>query len=70
MDPISTAVIAAIPALVSDLTKSAVKDGYEALKSVISRKWGAASQVVKAMDALEAQNQKSTKRFPRSRLLA
>jgi hypothetical protein len=54
MDPITTAVVAALPALASDLVKSSVKDAYEGLKAVICRKWGATSAVAKSVDALEA----------------
>jgi hypothetical protein len=32
MDPITTAILAALPALASDVVKSGVKDAYEGLK--------------------------------------
>jgi hypothetical protein len=54
MDPITTAIVAALPALASDLVKSAVKDAYGALKATIRRKWGDVSPLTKAVDALEA----------------
>jgi hypothetical protein len=54
MDPITTAILAALPALASDLIKSSVKDAYQGLKSVLLRKWGATSPVVKSVDDLEA----------------
>jgi disulfide oxidoreductase YuzD len=54
MDPITTAIVAALPALASDLIKSSVKDAYDGLKAVIRRKWGNASPIAKAVDALEA----------------
>jgi hypothetical protein len=54
MDPITTAIVAVLPALASDLVKSSVKDAYEGLKAVIHRKWGAASQLAKSVDDLEA----------------
>ena len=54
MDPITTAVVAAIPALASDLLKSPIKDAYEGLKAVIRRKWGNGSPIAKSVDALEA----------------
>src|SRR5262249_52610373 len=54
MDPITTAIVAALPALASELVKSSVKDAYAGLKAVILRKWGAASPVAKSVDALEA----------------
>jgi hypothetical protein len=53
MDPITTAIVAALTALASDLVKSAVNDTYAALKAVIQRKWGEGSPVSKAVDALE-----------------
>jgi hypothetical protein len=40
MDPITTAIVAALPAMASDLVKSSVKDTYDGLKAVIRRKWG------------------------------
>jgi hypothetical protein len=54
MDPITTAIVAALPALASDLVKSSVKDAYKGLKALIQRKWGAASPIAKSVDALEA----------------
>jgi hypothetical protein len=54
MDPITTAVLATLPALASDVVKSSVKDAYEGLKSVIQRKWGATSPIAKSIDALQA----------------
>jgi hypothetical protein len=40
MDPITTAILAVLPTLASDLIKSSVKSAYEGLKAVIKRKWG------------------------------
>ena len=54
MDPITSAVVAALPAIASGLVQSSVKDAYEGLKAVIRRKWGDASPVAKSVDALEA----------------
>jgi hypothetical protein len=54
MDPITTAIVAALPALASDLVKSAVKDAYEGLKAAIRAKWGHDGALTKAVDALEA----------------
>jgi disulfide oxidoreductase YuzD len=53
MDPITTSIIATLPALASDMVQSSVKDAYELLKEVIRRRWGDASPVAKAVDALE-----------------
>ncbi len=49
MDPISTAIIAAI----ANLSKDAVKDGYNALKSALKRKFGEESDLVDAVNKLE-----------------
>jgi hypothetical protein len=54
MDPITMAIVAVLPTLASDLVKSSVKDAYAGLKAIIRRKWGDASPVAKAVDALEA----------------
>jgi hypothetical protein len=54
MDPITSAVVAALPAIASGLVQSSVKDAYEGLKAVIRRRWGDASPVAKSVDALEA----------------
>jgi hypothetical protein len=54
MDPITTAIVAVLPALASDLVKSSVKDAYEGLKAVIHRKWGHTSPLAESVDALEA----------------
>jgi hypothetical protein len=53
MDPITTAIVAAIPALASDLVKSSVKDAYKGLKGIIRRKWGDAAPISKAITAIE-----------------
>ena len=53
MDPITTAIVALLPALASDMVKSSVKDAYDGLKAVIRRKWGDAAPVAKAISALE-----------------
>jgi hypothetical protein len=58
MDPITTAIVAALPAMSSDLVKSAVKDAYDGLKAVIRRKWGEAGRLPKAVEDLE-ENPKS-----------
>ncbi|MGO1077256.1 hypothetical protein [Inquilinus sp. CA228] len=53
MDPITTAILAILPALASDMIQSGVKDAYEALKAVIRRKWGDAAPVSEAITAIE-----------------
>jgi hypothetical protein len=58
MDPITAAIVAALTAgAVSGLTetgKAAITDAYQALKGLLANKFGAGSQVVLAMDHLEA----------------
>jgi hypothetical protein len=53
MDPITAAIVAALPALAADTMKSGVKDAYEGLKAVIRRKWGDAAPISKAIAAVE-----------------
>jgi hypothetical protein len=54
MDPITAAIVAALPALGTDMVSSAVKDAYSGLKSLIVRKFGATSAVAKSVEDLEA----------------
>lgn len=54
MDPITTAIIAALPALATEMVSSGIKDAYAGLKSIIARKFGATSSVCKSVEALEA----------------
>jgi hypothetical protein len=48
IDPITTAIVAALPALASDMVSSAVKDAYAGLKSIIACKFGATGAVAKS----------------------
>jgi hypothetical protein len=50
MDPITTAVLEAL----GKLAEPAVKDAYEAVKAYLVRKFGKPSEVVKAVETLEA----------------
>lgn len=50
MDPVTTAVLEAL----GKLAEPAVKDAYEALKAFLVRKFGKPSEVVKAVETLEA----------------
>jgi hypothetical protein len=54
MDPITTAIVAALPALATDMVSGAVKDTYAGLKSLITRKFGTTSAVTKSVEDLEA----------------
>ena len=49
MDPITTAIIAAL----ANLSKDAIKDGYGALKAALKKKFGASSDLVDAVEGLE-----------------
>jgi hypothetical protein len=49
MDPITQAILAALPSLASD----AVKSAYEGLKATIHRKWGETAPISKAISAIE-----------------
>jgi hypothetical protein len=57
MDPITTAIVAALAAGVtggaSELGKKAIVDSYIALKTLLKTKFGAASHMVKAVEDLE-----------------
>jgi hypothetical protein len=53
MEPITSAILAALPALATDTVKSTVKDAYEGLKAVIRRKWGDTGPITKAITSLE-----------------
>ena len=53
MDPITTAIVAAVSAIGVDLVESGVTAAYEKLKAVIRGRWGEASPVSKAIAAVE-----------------
>jgi hypothetical protein len=70
MDPITTAIVAALPALGSDLIKSSVNHACAALKAIIRRRWGDTSPVAKSVDALEGtRNRKGKRKSSRNILL-
>lgn len=50
MDPITTAIVAA---LASDLTKTAIKNSYNALKNALKKKFGSESDLIDAINKLE-----------------
>jgi hypothetical protein len=52
--PITTAIVAAVSAIRSDLVKSSVKVAYDGLKAAIRRKFGEASALSMAIEDLEA----------------
>ncbi len=49
MDPITTAIVAAV----AGVSSSAIKDGYEALKAALKKKFGEKSDLVEAVNKLE-----------------
>jgi len=53
MEPITAAILAALPALATDVARPALEDAYEGLKAVIRRKWSETGAVTKAITALE-----------------
>lgn len=66
MDPVTTAIIAALSAGVttstSEVGKKVIVDAYEALKTVIKQKFGIESDVVKAMEGVEAKPESAGRR--------
>lgn len=56
MDPVTTAIIAAVSAgASSEVTKKTISDGYESLKGLLKKKFGVESKVAVAVDELEGQ---------------
>lgn len=57
MDPITTAIVAALTAGavagVTDASKKAIADAYDALKGLLKKKFGHESEVVKSVERLE-----------------
>ena len=66
MDPITAAIIAALAAgAISGLTetsKTAISDVYQAFKNLLAKKFGARSKVVQAVDYLEAEPASTARR--------
>src|ERR1700722_20855126 len=54
MDPRTTAIVAALPALAAGLVSSSVRDAYAGLKALIARRFGPTSAVAKSVNDLEA----------------
>jgi len=61
MDPITAAIIAALTSAITEVGKQGVQDAYNALKSVLARKYSARYGLLKAIDDLE-KNPNSRKR--------
>lgn len=58
MDPITTAIVAAIAAVSS----SAIKDSYSILKALLKKKFGEKSDLVEAVNKLEAKPQSEARK--------
>src|SRR2546421_82497 len=58
MDPITTAIIAALSAGaisgITDAAKTAITESYNKLKGLLTKKFGASSDVIQAVEKLEA----------------
>ena len=58
MDPITAAIAAALTTgtagVLTEVSKTAIDDAYQALKALLAKKFGPKSQVVQAVDHLEA----------------
>src|SRR5579859_3811701 len=63
MDPITTAIVAALAAGaiggITDTTKTAITDGYNKLKGLLTKKCGASSDVIQAIEKLETKPESS-----------
>ena len=61
MDPVMTAIVAALSAGaisgITDTAKAAIGDSYSKLKALVTKKCGASSDIVQAIDKLEAKPQ-------------
>jgi len=53
MDPVTTAIVAAVTAGVTDIGKKAFGDAYQGLKSLIKSKFGQDNKLSKAITAVE-----------------
>jgi hypothetical protein len=54
MDPITAAIVAGLAAGATKVSTSAILDAYAGLKAAIARKFGAESEVAKAVEGVEA----------------
>src|SRR5262245_22301291 len=53
MDPITAAIIAALTSVITEVGKQGVQDAYNALKSVLARKYYSRSRLLKVIDDFE-----------------
>lgn len=54
MDPITTAIIAALSAGLTEASKTAITDAYAQIKTALANKFGGTSDVVHAIEQVEA----------------
>ena len=62
MEPILTAIVAALTASGKDVVQKALKDSYNGLKELLRRKFGAQSDLVEAVEGLEKKPESSARR--------
>lgn len=61
MDPITSAIVAAVAAGVGKVGGQVVVDAYNGFKALIKRKYGADSKIAKAVDEVEANPESKTR---------
>jgi hypothetical protein len=61
MDPVTLASVGAVTAGVTKIGESAITDAYAGLKDLLKRKFGVASNVVKAAEEIEANPQSKSR---------
>src|SRR5260370_7583974 len=54
MDPITTAILAALSAGLTEASKTAITDAYTQIKALLASKFGTTSDVVHAVEQVEA----------------
>src|SRR6266699_5195089 len=54
MDPITTAILAALSAGLTEASKTAITDAYTQIKALLASKFGSTSDVVHAVEQVEA----------------
>ncbi len=62
MDPITTAIITYLTPGVAEVGKRVLSDAYEGLKNLLKKKFGLQSEVVQAVQALEAKPESSARK--------
>jgi hypothetical protein len=66
MDPVTTAIVAALAAGaasgVTEAGRKAIADAYEALKTLLKKKFGHASEMVKSVESLETRSDSTARK--------